>query len=332
MQLASFREFCDAIEVQWPLFLEKRTEWLLQEARYGRAAEKVAESILADFFTIPLNWQISDLNNQIQYADMVLTKMGIKRLVVEVKRPNSLSWDQPSLERALAQARRYADDPRVSTIAMSDGTLFYAADIANGGLKHRALLRLDHAVPCLDAYWVSVDGIYRIPEKLAEEQITEPAVASPVCVETVPEMSAAEIVTPILHPKYKRPAECFAYVGDARNPHTWKLPYRLGNGAVDTKHLTGAIRSVISNYRGTRVQIPEKAVPDVLVRLGKAVAEIGKMPGQTSNPPQTYQQLYDVLRQIDRLFVCLPGINSSRHSKRNGLRAFHHESKTTSLC
>lgn len=70
---------------------------------------------------------------------------------------------------------------------------------------------------------------------------------------------------------------------------------------MDTTHLTGAIRSVISNYRGTRVNIPEQAVSDVLVRLGKAVAEIGKMPGQTRNPPETYQQLYEVLQQVDRL-------------------------------
>jgi hypothetical protein len=301
MQLASFREFCDAIEKQWPLFLQKRTDWLLQEARYGHAAEKVAESILADFFTIPLNWQISDLNSQIGYADMVLTKMGIKRLVVEVKRPNSLSWDQPSLERALTQARRYAEEQRVTSIAVSDGTLFYAADIVSGGLKHRARLHLDRATPSLDAFWVSVEGIYRIPEKLTEEQIPESAVASAVCVEMEQEVGIAEVVAPLLHHKYKRPAECFAYVGDARNPHTWKLPYRLPNGVVDTKHLTGAIRSVISNYRGARVQIPEKAVPDVLVRLGKAVAEIGKMPGQVMNPPETYQQLYDILRQMDRL-------------------------------
>lgn len=239
---------------------------------------------------------------------MVLTKMGIKRLVVEVKRPNSLSWDQPSLERALTQARGYAEEQRVSTIAVSDGTLFYAADIVNGGLKHRARVRLDHAVPCMDAYWVSVDGIYRVPEKLAENKIAESAIVSPVCVETVPEVSAAEAVAPLLHPKYQRPAECFAYVGDARNPHTWKLPYRLPNGAVDTKHLTGAIRSVISNYRGTRVQIPEKAVADVLVRLGKAVAEISKMPGQTSSPPQTYQQLHDVLQQMDRLTEIFPSV------------------------
>lgn len=301
-QLASFREFCDTIESQWSLFLRKRNEWLLQEERNGHAAEKVAESILADFFTIPLNWQISDLNNQIKFADMVLTKMGIKRLVVEVKRPNSLSWDQPSLERALTQARGYAEEQRVSTIAVSDGTLFYAADIVNGGLKHRAKLQLDHPVPSLDAFWVSVDGIYRPPEKLTEDQALDPAITAAACVEAEQKvLFGEETYTPLLHPKYKRPAECFAYVGDARDPHTWKLPYRHPDGTVDTAHLTGAIRSVISNYRGTRVQIPEKAVPDVLVRLGKSVAEIGKMPGQTANPPQTYQQLHDVLRQMDRL-------------------------------
>jgi hypothetical protein len=185
---------------------------------------------------------------------------------------------------------------------VSDGTLFYAADIVSGGLKHRARLRLDHPTPCLDAFWVSVDDIYRVPEKRTEDPIPEPAIAAAASAETVQGVIvAAEAYAPLLHPKYKRPAECFAYVGDARNPHTWKLPYRLPNGMVDTKHLTGAIRSVISNYRGARVQIPEQAVPDVLMRLGKAVAEIGKMPGQASNPPQTYQQLYDVLRQIDRL-------------------------------
>ncbi len=300
-QLASFREFCDCIQARWSFFLEKRAQWLLQEARYGHAAEKVAESILADFFTIPLNWEVSDLNNQVEYADLVLTKMGIKRLVVEVKRPNSLSWDQPSLEHALAQAWRYADEQRVSTIAVSDGTLFYAADIVNGGLKHRARLSLDYPTPSLDAFWISVDGIYRVPERIEEGHIQDPAPAAPVIAAesaaTAPEAPAL----PLLHPKYKRPAECFAYVEDARKPQTWKLPYRLPNGAVDTKHLTGAIRSVISNYRGARVHLPEKAVPDVLVRLGKAVAEIGKLPGQVPNPPETYQQLYDVLRQMNRL-------------------------------
>lgn len=301
-QLASFRKFCECIQTQWPCFLEKRAQWLLQEARYGHAPEKVAESILADFFTIALNWEISDLNNQVEYADMVLTKMRVKRLVVEVKRPNSLSWDQPSLERALTQARRYAEEQDVSKIAVSDGTLFYAADIANGGLRPRARLRLDHATLALDAYWVSVDGIYRTPEKIGEGQIDElnPDV-SVMAAEPMAAVLDGIAATPLLHRKYRLPAECFAYVEDARKPQTWKLPYRLSNGRVDTSRLSAAIRSVISNYRGVRVRIPEKAVPDVLVRLGKAVAEIGQLPGQVPNPPDSYQQLYDALRQMDRL-------------------------------
>ena len=83
---------------------------------------------------------------------------------------------------------------------------------------------------------------------------------------------------------------------------TWKLPHRLADGSVDEKHLCGAIRAVTSNYRGTRVKsIPEKALPDVLVRLGKAAAETGKLPGQNPNPQQSYQQLYDALKQLNRL-------------------------------
>jgi hypothetical protein len=287
------------MQTKWPLFLEKRSQWLLQEARHGHAAEKVAENILADFFTVGLDWEIGDLNHQLDYADMVLTKMGIKRLLVEVKRPNSLAWDEPSLERALAQARRYAEEQRVCSIAVSDGTVFYAADIANGGLKPRARLRLDRTDPALDAFWVSVDGIYRVPAELEEENpFAEPASAPPA---RLSEEHREPEADQLLHHKYKLPIQCFAYVEDAGNTYTWKLPYRLPSGMVDAKHLPGAIRSVVSNYRGARVELPEKAVPDVLVRLGKAAVEIGKMPGQTIHASETYQQLYDALRQMDLL-------------------------------
>lgn len=309
-QLASFRKFCECIPTQWPLFLEKRAQWLSQEERYGHAPEKVAESILADFFTIALNWEIGDLNNQVEFADLVLTKMGLKRLVVEVKRPNSLSWDESSLERALTQARRYAEEQDVSKIAVSDGTLFYAADIENGGLRPRARLCLDRAALALDAYWVSVDGIYRTPEKIEQEQTDElnPNVSFMAAEQTAVVVDGV-IDLPFLHRKYRLPAECFAYVEDARKPQTWKLPYRLSNGKVDTSRLSAAIRSVISNYRGARVHIPEKAVPDVLVRLGKAVAEIGQFPGQIANPSETYQRLYEELRRMGRLREILGGID-----------------------
>ena len=160
-KLATFRKFAERLPLAWPAFLSQRQLRLVQQERNGTAAEKVAENILEDFFTVALDWAMSDLNNQLHYADIVLTKQGIKRLLIEVKRPGSLNWDQPSLERALDQARQYADEQCVRSIAVSDGTLFYAADIANGGLTNRARLRLDAPSASMNSWWVSVDGIYR---------------------------------------------------------------------------------------------------------------------------------------------------------------------------
>ena len=107
---------------------------------------------------------------------------------------------------------------------------------------------------------------------------------------------------PLLHPQHGRPASCFAYVGDALHTSTWKLPYRFADGRVDAAHLSGAIRAVVSNYRGARVKtIPEAALSDVLVRLGKAAAELRKMPTQCPKPQLSYQQLYQALQQLGRL-------------------------------
>lgn len=76
----------------------------------------------------------------------------------------------------------------------------------------------------------------------------------------------------VLHPKYKLPAQCFAYVGEPANPVTWKLPYLHADGTVDLARLPKAIQAILSNYRGARVtSIPENAIPDVLVRLGRAI-------------------------------------------------------------
>ena len=57
----------------------------------------------------------------------------------------------------------------------------------------------------------------------------------------------------LVHPKYKLPAPCFAYVPDASRPAMWKLPYRLVDGAVDPKRLPMAIQAILGNYRGTWV-------------------------------------------------------------------------------
>jgi hypothetical protein len=46
--------------------------------------------------------------------------------------------------------------------------------------------------------------------------------------------------------------------------------------------------------------IPEKAIPDVLVRLAKAALEIGKLPHQLPSTAAIYQQLAKVLNNIGR--------------------------------
>ena|GEM_PF-5550307 len=46
--------------------------------------------------------------------------------------------------------------------------------------------------------------------------------------------------------------------------------------------------------------IPEKDIPDILVRLARGAAQLGKMPGQCGEAAQIYQQLADVLDQMDR--------------------------------
>jgi hypothetical protein len=106
----------------------------------------------------------------------------------------------------------------------------------------------------------------------------------------------------LLHPKYKVPARCFAYVGDPNNTATWKLPYRLADGSPDTKRLPKAIQAILSNYRGVKVSsVPEKDIPDVLVRLAHAAASQGRMPQQSGDTAPVYIQLAEVLEQLGRL-------------------------------
>lgn len=307
--LAAFRKFVARLPKSWSEFQRQRQLRLVQQARNGSAAEKVAENIVEDFLTVALDWALCDLNNQLQYADIVLTRQGIKRLLIEVKRPGSLKWDRPLLEQALSQARRYADEQRVRTIAVTDGVLFYAADLQNGGLQDRARLSLDAPAYSPDAWWLSVDGVYRPATPLTDSQLGNDHSDTGAASENgsiLPEPQDT-----LLHPKYNVPAECFAYVGDASKCATWKLPYRLQNGTVDERHLAGAIRAVLSNYRGTHVKtIPESAMPDVLVRLGKAAAEIHKLPGQIPSPSTSYQQLYDALYQLQKLDDVMPPTNA----------------------
>lgn len=302
-KLASYQHCTERICSNWSAFQEKRRERLVQQERHGVAAERVAENILEDLFTIVLDWSLSDINNQVGYADLLLTRLGIKYLIVEAKRPGALAWNRRSVEAALDQARRYADEQKVRCIGVSDGVMFYAADIEHGGLQDRVFVSLDAAEPQETLWWLSVHGIYR-PRRDREE----------AALRLLPELSREETLVPesldeaLLHPKYKIPARCFGYVGNASDPKTWKLPFCLADGSIDVKRLPKAVQAILSNYRGTKVTgIPEQDIPDVLMRLARAAASLGKMPHQSGKPAAVYQQLAEVLEQLGELQQILNG-------------------------
>ncbi len=101
---------------------------------------------------------------------------------------------------------------------------------------------------------------------------------------------------------YKLPVSCFAYVGDEADTKTWKLPYLLIDGRPDLKRLPAAIEAVLTGYRGKKVSgISEDQVPDVLVRLGRAVAQAGKMPFQDGKAAAIYRQLQTLLEKLGLL-------------------------------
>lgn len=296
-ELATHRRCVEIIRNGWPRFLEKRRERLEQQERYGHAAEKVAENILEDLFTGVLDWSLSDVNYQVDYADMLLTSLGIKYLLVEVKRPGMLAWNRRAVESAIEQARRYADEQKVRCIGVSDGTMLYAADLKHGGIQDRVFASLEAGEPPETLWWLSVHGIYR--ERVA---------AGDAELWLLPEGPTSESQSVgsdeagLLHHKYHLPARCFAHVANAADPHTWHLPYLLATESPDPKRLPKAIQAVISNYRGARVSsIPEQDIPAVLFRLGSAAVREGKMPFQGGKTSETYEQLEAVLDQLGRL-------------------------------
>lgn len=285
-QLAAYRKIIQKGREKWPDFLQHRDERLVQMARAGGGAEKIAEVIIEHVFTQVLDWATADVCYQIEHSDIVLTCTGVKRLVIEVKRPGKLAWNQYAIHKALAQARRYADRQKIRTIAVTDGHMFYAADIEYGGLKERLYVSLSSKVFPEDLWWISTNGIYRNRENYIS-QLTK--------TDSIP-LSPNDL----LHPKYKIPARCFGYVEDATNPKTWKLPYLNCDGSVDTKRLSGAIRCIVSNYRGAKVgDIPDSAIPKVLKRLYAAAEQIGKLPYQSPKTTDCYRQLVAALKQFE---------------------------------
>lgn len=282
------------LALSWPSFLALRRSRLAETERPGGGAERVAELIVADLFTHALDWGLADLNHQVGYADLLLTRLGIKYLVVETKRPGALAWQAAAVEAALEQATRYAAAQGVRAVAVSDGHLFYAADLADGGRRDRALVHLDAPQAPEGLWWLSRHGIYRpvdpapAPGSLLPRHPTD----------AEPCGAASEA---LLHPKYRLPARCFAYVGDPAHPRSWHLPYRLSDGRVDAKRLPKAIQAILTNYRGATLgTVPERAIPAVLARLAQAARELGHMPDQRPDTAEAYQLLHDALLQIER--------------------------------
>jgi hypothetical protein len=297
--LAVHKHCIERIQQEWDKFLAQRKEHLAQADRFGTAPEKVTEQILTALFTNVLDWPIAHLNYQVQRADIVLTSPGVRWVVVEAKRPGLLAWHRVAIENALDQACKYADEQNIHTVAISDGYMLYAADRVSGGLRDRLFVQLTSSSPPSDLWWLSVHGIYRKPEDTDGAQL-----------HLLPELCAAVSVphtaTPgaLLHPKYHLPAHCFAYVGNAAEPKTWKLPYLTAAGTVDLKRLPMAINAVLKTYRGVRASIPERAVPDVLVRLAKAAKAAGHFDCTPCDEPRDcYEWLATVLEQEGHLSV-----------------------------
>lgn len=290
-QLASYRRCVGRMVDAWPAFVAQRSE-RLRQGLFGAPVEKVAENILEDLFTRVLDWTLGDVNLQVGRADIILSELGVKRLVLEVKRPGSLTWHRRYVDAALDQALGYAASQKVGAVAVSDGEMLYVADVVHGGLRDRIFVNLAAHDPPLDLWWLSVHGIYR-PCPQASTPLPE------LHVDTATTQAASK--DELLHRKYLLPAHCFGYLGRADDPGTWKLPYLSADGTPDLKRLPKAIQAILSNYRGAKVNIPRDAVGDVLVRLGKTAAELRRMPCQGGITADVYVEAHEALDQLGRL-------------------------------
>ncbi len=295
LELSSYKKTIERIRTEWPFFLDSR-EKLLRPMTYGPIAEKVSEEILRCLFTRVLDWNEEDLNWQVERADLLLMRNRVKYLVLEAKRPKYLTWNQKSIEQALDQANRYAAEQRIPCLAISDGFFLYARDIQNGGLKDRLYVNLSSNKAPISLWWLSVHGIYRPRVGNDDLSLEEPSLNENKG------MSSGEDGAGLLHPKYQLPAGCFAYVGDASNPRTWKLPYQKLDRTVDEKRLPKAIQSLLSNYRGAKVEgIPDRDIPDVFRRLAEAAFQLGKISKNGYCGAPVYEQLVTALKQLNCL-------------------------------
>jgi hypothetical protein len=298
-ELATYKLHVQRIVEHWSAFLARREDMLAQARRFGAVPEKATETLIGSLLTEVLDWTTRDLNWQLDYADLVVTRNYCKHLLLETKRPGALRANRDAIIQAFDQAYRYAAEQHVTTIAVSDAHILRVADVAEGGLKLRCTADLDTPTPPVESlWWISVHGIYRSPPAMADSDPYQPSAHSNPNASTKID-SAPKPSSELLHHKYQLPARCFAYVLDASNPSGWKLPYRLTNNEPDAKRLPKAIQSLLSNYRGTQVGgIPDEAIPAVMRRLEAAAREVGKMPDQLATTANAYRNLAGALAQL----------------------------------
>ena len=290
--LTSYQTCIQKLQGAWKIFAATR----LDRLRHGGEAEKVAEGIVEDLLTGVLDWTKGDMTYQIDFADIVLSRNLQKYLVIEVKKPGTLRLGRQSLALALEQAVRYAHAQHIEQVAVSDGCVFYAADIMPGGLRHRVVVNLADAQPPVALWWVSVHGVYRPRDEPRPAESLFADESYPITVQNQLDQGLGIL----LHRTYRLPAWCFAWVGDANKPSTWKLPYLKGNGDIDEKRLPKAIQSLLTNYRGAKVIIPESGVGDVMLRLAQAAKRANLLPPESVHPAPVYQQLMLWLEQNGR--------------------------------
>jgi hypothetical protein len=281
-ELARQRRCVDQVRAQWPAFLTSRQAHLQSHGVGQTPSEKIAENILCDLFTRVLDWSTDQVRLQENRVDLLLTRLGVKYLIVEAKRPGSLDGSG-SIARALRQAIGYAEEQNVDKVAVSDGCVFESFDLTATGPRPHLRIHLSDQEPPEALWWLSTRGIYRAPT-------STPA--------PLPQDLPDDDET--IHSKYRLPARCFAYVGHPDRPTTWKLPYLHLDGTVDERRLPKAVQAVLRDYRGEHVRLPEEGVPDVLLRLGRAATRQGRMPHQDPTPAAVYLALRDALIQTGR--------------------------------
>ena len=285
--LAIYKNFITNGQRKWPEFFDSFTIYKEQINQVGGGSEGIAERRVEDLFVTVLGWSKSNINYQVGRSDLLISRSGIKRCIIETKRPGALKGNIHKINQALAQARRYADKQGVNIIAASDGLMLHAADIKGGGLIDRLSIDLSGKIFPKDLWWLSLKGIDYNRDNYNVDLSYEPIANT---------LNSDKL----LHKTYKLPACCFAYVPDANNEKTWKLPYLKLDRNVDSKRLPGAINAIVKNYRGNHVEIPPKDIPYVLKHLEKAAREIDKMPDQNPKTACCYIKLQEILDQLAR--------------------------------